>query len=152
MKDTMKRIAYLDTLRSFLMLWIVGFWHLSNHSVFGNDWLCSKQVTNAVLIVFMILSGYLNSRKKPKNLSDVFFLIKKRFRFYPLFFISLTSFWVLHSIRRIDYLISFKQYILSLFGLSYIFLPAPSTLWFIVAAIPLYLITPFMLMKKWGGG
>jgi len=150
-KDKLKKLPYMDIVRALCTLWIVGFWHLSNHSTFTNQILLAPKITGCVLFCFMFISGYLVSQREVNTWNDVkSFYIRRFLRFYPLFFLSCTLLLLMNIFYRQQYITSIRQYVLTLLGLSYIILPAPSTVYFISLLILFYAFTP--LVEKAGRG
>lgn len=146
------RLVYIDITRAICTLWIVGFWHLANHSSFSNSIPYGADITTCVLSCFMFLSGYVNSRKDIVTWKDARTFYHKRFiRLYPLFFVSCTALLVMNRVYGQQYIINLRQYFLTLIGLSYFILPAPSTVYFASLLMLFYLITPIILRFHRGG-
>ncbi len=147
----MNREKWVDIDRSVCALWIVGIWHMANHSVLNNDYFMFSEITSGVLLFFMFISGYCNGRRTIRGFAEIKDFWKRRFmRFYPLFFLSCLMLYVMNKLWGAPYVVGFRQFLLSVMGLSYIILPAPSTIYFFVTLIPFYVITPLVLNTYWG--
>lgn len=148
------RIAFFDCARSLCMLYIVAYWHVYAH--FNREIslpaLLGGSLSRGVLATFFFISAYFLGSRNISSFKDALLFYKKRFiRFYPLYFLSCTSLLMIHILWNVDYISSFRQYVLSLFGLSCFFTPAPKTIWFVSMLIPFYLITPLInhFEKTW---
>lgn len=142
-----KRVAFFDCARSLCMLFIVAYWHIYAHFSTPADipapW--GGSLSRGVLASFFFISAYFLGKKPVTSVRDALSFYKKRLlRFYPLYFLSATSLLLVHYLFKVDYISSFRQYILSLFGLSCFFTPAPKTIWFVSMLIPFYLVTPLI--------
>lgn len=132
-----KRILLPDIVRSFSILWIVAFWHIFDY-VEPRSWQqFFLPITYAALVSFTFLSGLFLGKKEMKF--SVFYINRLK-RFVPLFGLSVVLFRYFH-------LISTKQMILTITGLSSFILPQPLTLWYFSMLIVFYLVTPFLLYK-----
>jgi peptidoglycan/LPS O-acetylase OafA/YrhL len=134
-ESTPKRNIEIDALRSFAILYIVGFWHLyPYYSRF------TYLLTYCVLGLFLYISGLLLSRHyRYDTCGGIFNYYKRRFfRIYPLFFISLTVFLMMGIIDKDTY---FK----SAFLTNMILPTHLMTLWFIAMISIYYLISPLFL-------
>jgi len=125
----------IDALRSFAILYIVGFWHL--HPYYSRF---TSLLTYCVLGLFLYISGLLLSTQyRYDKLGNIFHYYKRRFfRIYPLFFISLTVFLLMGIIDRDTY---FK----SAFLTNMLIPKHLMTLWFITMLGIFYLIVPLFL-------
>lgn len=140
----MKRDYTFDIARALSMFYIICIWHLANYTntfsmiPYGGDF-----ITNAALGLFMFISAYLLEKKYSfNNNNDLKLFFKKRvLRIMPLFGLSLLLFLLFKTI-------TFKQAILSLFGLSTFILPQPPTLWFVSMIIIFYILFPILSMRK----
>ncbi len=146
-----KRINYFEICRALCMLWIVAFWHgrayIDGFPEFGS--LIWNDLTVGALSTFVFLSGYLNGSKTIQTRHDVIEFYRRRvISLYIPFFIAAVSMLMLYYFFGAQLMTSVKQLLLSLFGLSLIIQPAPSTLWFVVMLIVYYLITPIMLKYR----
>ena len=125
----------IDALRSFAILYIVGFWHL--HPYYSRF---TYLLTYCVLGLFLYISGLLLSTQYCHDtFGNIFHYYKRRFfRIYPLFFISLTFFLMMGIIDK-------DTFIKSAF-LTNMLIPKPlMTLWFITLIGIFYLIAPLFL-------
>ncbi len=146
------RILYWDVCRALCAFWIVGVWHLLNYTSVSIRNAATLAVTDGILGTFIFISGYFMGSHKISTRSDVFQFIKNRLiRFFPLFVISCSLFYFAPSIMNGYVISSFKQYILTLTGLSCIITPAPSTLWFMSMLFLFYILTPWILLSRGGG-
>ncbi|MFA5983600.1 MAG: acyltransferase family protein [Methylococcaceae bacterium] len=139
------RLCFIDTLRGFSVLYIVGFWHLMNYTdAFPNYAnFITMRITVSVLALFVFLSGYLMSNTKLDleiKIIKVFY-IKRFLRIYPLYVFSLFLFFLLHLSNKIT-LIKAGLLISMFYG------PPPPTLWFITMIIVFYLLTPLLISAK----
>lgn len=142
-----KRVAFLDCARSLCMLFIVAYWHIYAHfsapAALPDPW--GGSISRGVLAAFFFISAYFLGKKPIDSVRDALVFYKKRLlRFYPLYFLSCTSLLLIHYLWRVDYISSFRQYALSLLGLSCFLTPAPKTIWFVSMLIPFYLVTPLI--------
>jgi len=140
-----ERIVSFDIARAISMIWIVCFWHASDYldSVDFNPW--GNYLTIASLSVFFYLSGYLLSiRYYIRSIDDVCRFIKKRFiRLYPLYFLALCGFLLLHMVSK-------RSFLLALLGLTTFIRPQIQTLWFIEMLLLFYLLFIIVSrMKPW---
>ena len=142
------RVNYFDNCRAICMLWIVGVWHLLDYgdhtSISGTA--IGTSITTGVLAAFTFISGYFLGKSKVETRKDILLFWKKRLlRFYPLFFLSCTSLYLIHLIFGYNYITSFKQYILTLIGLSDFLGAPPLTVWYISMLMLYYFITPLII-------
>ena len=142
------RIIYLDNCRALCMLWIIGVWHLLGYCEI-TGWMTSpyaRAITNGVLASFTLISGLFLGRKECIDKKDIIVFWKKRLiRIYPLFFISCTSFYLIHLYFGYHYINSSRQYILTLLGLATFVGESPQTIWYISMLIMYYFISPLIL-------
>ena len=136
------------------MLYIVAYWHVYAHfdPAVSLPALLGGSLSRGVLGSFFFISAYFLGSRRIASVKDALLFYKKRLmRFYPLYFLSCTSLLLVHALWHVDYISSFRQYVLSLFGLSCIFTPAPKTIWFVCMLIPFYLVTPLINLfdKTW---
>lgn len=125
----------LDALRSFAILYIVGFWHL-----YGYVTRVTLLLTYCVLGLFSFISGLLlATRYSLDTRSEIFEYYKRRFfRIYPLFFAALTGFLFMG-------IIGVSTYVKSAL-LTNMFIPEPlMTLWFVTMLVSLYAVAPMFL-------
>ncbi len=147
-----ERIFFFDCSRFICILWIVLFWHgksyISDFSLdLSSDFL--NDMTYGALCTFVFLSGFFNGKKQIESITDLRDFYKRRFiKLYIPYFISLSMMLIMHYIWDVGYVLDLKQYLLSLFGLSLIIRPAPSTIWFVGLLILYYVITPIIIWTK----
>jgi peptidoglycan/LPS O-acetylase OafA/YrhL len=129
------RNVEIDALRSFAILYIVGFWHL--HPYYSRF---TYLLTYCVLGLFLYISGLLLSTQyRHDTLGNISHYYKRRFfRIYPLFFISLTVFLMMGFIDK-------DTYIMSAFLTNMILPTHLMTLWFITMIGIFYLTSPLFL-------
>lgn len=133
------RKYFMDCARAVCALYIVGFWHLFDYieKDIGNAVTC--QMTFGVLAAFTFISGYFLGRKAINGFkSALLFYLKRLASFYPLFVISCTLLW------KTGYIVSFKQYALTIAGLSCIIPPPATTAWYLCMLMLFYLLTPLI--------
>ncbi len=138
------RIESIDIARSLCMLYIIGIWHLKEYTNYIDYiYVFGEYITEACLGFFMIISGYLLSKKNIfYNSKSIIFFLKKRFiRLYPLFCISL-FFMVL--IGKINPFVALK----TAFFISVFSPPFPWTLWFVSMLFLFYFLLPFISSQK----
>ena len=139
------RIKHFDTARALSMLWIVCVWHLSASlkGVGGISSVIGNIATTASLATFSFISGYFMGAKQITCLADIKdFFFKRLKRFSVLYIIACFSMFIGHIISNSPNLMDGKQFLLSIFGLSAIIGPSPSTLWFFSMIILFYILTP----------
>ena len=143
-ENTSHRDYELDALRSFAMLYIIGFWHLFNYSEslqFLVKPLIFRLLKCCMLGLFSYISGLLLSRKYALgNWQEVIRFYRRRFfRIYPLFLASLAGFLLVGWI-------DVRTFFVSVVSLN-MFLPALlPTLWFVTMILLFYAITPLFLL------
>lgn len=146
------RVEFFDCTRALCMFYIVGIWHMLSGYVKGDINVVTpftQGVTYGVLACFSMISGYFLGKKPIESFSEAVAFYKKRLlRIYPLFFISCLSLLMMHYVVHIDFISSFKQFVLTIFGLSCFFSPAPSTVWFISMLLLFYALTPLINRQK----
>lgn len=149
-----QRMRAFDYARAISMIWIVGVWHLlADYMRLDIKNPVFSAITYGVLGTFTYISGYFLGKKQVKNIKDARAFLKKRLlRIYPLFFVSCTSLFLVHIVTKADTIVSMKQYLLTLAGMSCIFKPAPSTIWYVSMIILFYLFTPLIIAadNNWG--
>lgn len=146
----MERVRFLDNARALCALWIIAFWHLDDYlyAQYYNTPL-GNLLTTGGLATFVFISGYCLGGKEIKNRKDCLAFYRRRIiRIYPLYALSCLLLYMMHIKLNINYIVDTKQFGLSLFGLSCIFPPAPSTIWFINVIIVYYAITPLIIWQK----
>lgn len=135
----------IELLRAGCVLYIVGFWHLMDytHGFVGANNPVTVRLTVTVLGLFTFLSGYVLARS-PMQLSAPElkrFYIKRLLRIYPLYLLALFAFWALGIADRG---IALKAAL----GISMVYGPPPSTLWFITMILAFYLIAPLLIAAR----
>lgn len=146
---TKQRIKFLDCSRALCMLWIVGIWHMQEYTGLNIQNSITKNVTSGVLATFTLISGYFIGKNNFKGKDNILRFFKKRFlRIYPLFFLSCTTFYVMNLLFHASFISSFKQYLLTISGLSCIITPAPLTIWYVSMLLFFYAITPLIMCWK----
>lgn len=144
-----KRVEYIDYIRALCMVWIVGFWHIGDYSAMSISTNVTSLVTLGVLGAFTYISGYFLGKKRISTISDVWTFYKKRFlRIYPMFFVSCISLYAIRLIAGVGTIVSLKQLLLTLTGLSCIITPAPSTIWYVSMLVLFYLLTPVIISRS----
>ena len=127
------------------MLYIVGFWHLIDytHGLTGANNAVTVRLTVTVLGLFTFLSGYLLARSpmRLRALELKRFYAKRLLRIYPLYLLALLAFWALGIADRG---IALKAAL----GMSMVYGPPPSTLWFITMILVFYLIAPLLIALR----
>lgn len=134
-----EKLVFIDYLRVFSMLYVVGFWHLfeyTNASVVPL-FNISEKITWMVLGVFTFISGFLIGKSVVRSSNLLDFYTKRIIRIYPLYLVAVILFFV-YGLNSAD--VSLK----SLFLVSMVYGPAPRTLWFITMIILFYLAAPFL--------
>lgn len=143
------RIKFLDCSRALCMLWIVGIWHMQEYMGLNFQNPITKNVKAGVLATFTLISGYFIGKNKFEGKENILRFFKKRFlRIYPLFFLSCTAFYVMNLLFHASFISSFKQYLLTIAGLSCIITPAPLTVWYVSMLLFFYAITPLIMCWK----
>ena len=125
----------LDALRSFAILYIVGFWHLYAYVT-----RITLLLTYCMLGLFSFISGLLlATRYNLDTRGEIFEYYRRRFfRIYPLFFAALTGFLLMG-------IIGVSTYVKSAL-LTNMFIPEPlMTLWFVTMLGLLYAVAPVFL-------
>ena len=135
----------VEVLRAGCVLYIVGFWHLMDytHGFGGYNNAVTVRLTVTVLGLFTFLSGFLLARA-PMRLgrSELKrFYAKRLLRIYPLYLLALLAFWALGIADRG---IALKAAL----GISMLYGPPPTTLWFITMILVFYLIAPLLIALR----
>ncbi|NLG07340.1 acyltransferase [Candidatus Peribacteria bacterium] len=128
----------LTIMRSFAILFIVGYWHLFSYTdAFPEytNWVTHQMIT-VVMGIFTFSSGYLLFPKAAHK-SPLAFYRNRFIRIYPLFLLAVVCFYVLG-------LQSPERLIKAVFLTSTYALPLPMTLWYVVMLIQLYILAPFL--------
>ncbi len=149
MDNNKKRIQYLDNCRAVCMLWIVGIWHLLEYcdiTTVANS-SAGIHITHAVLASFTFISGLFLGKSKVIMKSDLICFYKKRLlRFYPLFFLSSTSLFLIYIMFGYEYIGSFRQLLFTITGLAVFVGDSPKTVWYISMLIVFYFMTPIIIL------
>lgn len=137
-----RHLPFVDLLRAFSVLYIVGFWHLMDYTDswpgYANG--LTNRLTVIVLGLFVFLSGHLlgRSRLAPGVAGLSAFLMRRLTRIYPLYLAALAVF----ALRGwVDPGTAVK----AVLSLSILFGPSPRTLWFITMLLVFYLCAPFLI-------
>ena len=146
---TQKRIPEIDIMRCICVLWVVAFSHLTDYTVYDISSPPVIFATRIMLAAMIFVSGMLLGKKDISKFSDCLLFYKSRFfhSYIPFLIACLAA--LLEKLTIHEWL--FKNntvFIRTLFGISGIVLPAPSTLWFICILFLFYAFTPFILWKK----
>ena len=144
MKDlTNIRNIGIDLLRSLCILYIVGFWHLLGYTepIPKYDNFITLRITYILLGTFTFISGYYIGLKNTViNKQSLIQFYKKRFlRVYPLYFIAIGLFTILH-------LSDFDTSIKAALIISMFAQPATQTLWYITMLMLFYSISPLIII------
>ena len=135
----------IELLRAACVLYIVGFWHLMDytHGFVGYNNAVTSRVTVMVLGLFTFLSGFLLARAPMRLRAPDLkrFYVKRFLRIYPLYLLALLAFWALGISDRG---IALKAAL----GISMVYGPPPSTLWFITMILVFYLIAPLLIALR----
>lgn len=150
-----KRDVILDITRSLSILWIVGYWHLSNYvwDAFYQEYIWDsahgKYITICVLSSFTFLSGYFLKKYDIKTKSDTINFYKKRMRrFWIPFFISTFTLHIASILVHHPWFTGHLQFVATILGLSIFTPPSPGTVWYISMLMTFYMITPLILYIK----
>ncbi|MGF1570480.1 MAG: acyltransferase family protein [Nodosilinea sp.] len=133
-----------DILRSAALLYIIGFWHLSEYAAPHTfpERLTSGLVTYGVLGIFCFISGYLLTKHTrfhyPRQI--LHFYQKRWVRVYPMYLLTLTLFLSLN-------LIDGRTYLKSFFATNMIYYEPVMTLWFVSLILTLYLLLPLYVYR-----
>lgn len=143
----------LDMARALSCLFIVCFLHLMGYSP-NHSWFSLavmpyiEECTKIALGTFVFISGYFIGKKTIKTKSDIIGFYKNRLAgFYLMFFVAVSSMYVLSLIFDFFWFPSFLHFILSLVGLAQ-FSYNPATFWFVEMLMGFYIISPFILVCK----
>jgi peptidoglycan/LPS O-acetylase OafA/YrhL len=139
----------LDIARAISVLYIVAFWHVEYYMPKGTFIKTEKNevlatITISVLGVFTFISGYFLKKYDLTKSSQIKqFYINRLKRFYILYLISLVTLYLTGNNKWIT---SKSVLIKSMAGgISILFPPPPSTLWYFCMLMIFYLITPILL-------
>lgn len=136
-----EKLIFIDYLKSFSMLYIVGYWHLFDYTSYLPLFLypASEKLAFITLGLFTFISGFLSAKSVIKTPKVTDFYIKRIVRIYPLYLVAVVWFFI-YGLK--DGLPSFFK---SLFLVSMLYGPAPRTLWFITMIMLFYLTAPFLV-------
>jgi peptidoglycan/LPS O-acetylase OafA/YrhL len=136
------RDGAIDALRAFMVLYIVGYWHLMAYVGTGTSHVneTSTFVKMVVLGTFTLISGLLlgRSRIEFSVFGWILFWRKRFIRLYPLYALALIGL-VLLWLTKPD--VAWRAAWLGSLTIP----PAPMTLWFATMIMLFYLITPPLL-------
>lgn len=136
------RNASIDWMRMASIWYIVGFWHLFGYTSYWNaeDVPLFFRVTNIVLGLFVLISGYLlgGARIEPNLASIGRFYGKRLVRVYPPYLIALAVFAAAHILG--------SSPIKAALLISMVSPPAPFTLWFVTMIVLFYLLAPLLIL------
>ena len=141
-KPTPVREVEADILRSAALLYIIGFWHLSEYAAPNTfpDASTSGLVTYGVLGIFCFISGYLLTKythfDQPRQI--ITFYRKRWVRIYPMYLLTLTMFLALNFVDG-------KTYLKSFLATNMIYYEPVMTLWFVSLILTLYLFLPLYI-------
>lgn len=129
----------MDCARAICALYIVGFWHLFHYIGIAVHNTVTTQICNGVLAAFTFISGYFLGAKVINSFRSALIFYYKRFlSFYPLFLIACAL------LINIGFIGGYKQYLLTVTGLSCFIPPLPPTAWYFCMMIIFYLLTPLI--------
>jgi peptidoglycan/LPS O-acetylase OafA/YrhL len=134
------KIISIEYLRAFSMLYIVGYWHLFDYTTSFPEWKNSFTYVLSLIVMglFVVISGFLVGGSGRKSNSPMHFYKTRLVRIYLLYALTVVLF----------YFYGFNggaTSIKSLFFVSMVYGPPPTTLWFINMLALFYLATPFLL-------
>lgn len=139
---SLNRKKHFDCMRALCMIWIICIWHMGDYSAINVKDVVGSDITMGVLAAYMFISGSLSGKYTLSNTSSAISFLQKRFiRIYPLFFVSCISLYLANRLFEMGVIVGLPQLVLTLTGLSCIFLPAPSTVWFVSLLLLFYLFT-----------
>ena len=147
-QSELKRIDFFDMARVLSMTWVVAFLHLfsSLKDIKPFTSPLSHCITIASLSTFTFISGFFLSKKIEKITDIKKFYISRFIKLYPLYFLSCLSMHIAYLIRKNPQMMNFRQFILSILGLSTIIGPSPITLWYFSMLLLFYAITPLICL------
>lgn len=135
------RDAAIDWMRALSILYIVGFWHLHDHTGFLTWYKAPgfARLTVFALALFVLISGNLAGRAgqqlTPTAIVDYY--RRRLIRIYPPYLLALIVFTVLK--------LSTAAFVASALMLTMFVPPPPPTLWFMTMIVLFYLVAPFLL-------
>lgn len=135
-----EKLIFIDYLKSFSMLYIVGYWHLFDYTGFfpASLYPISEKLSIVTLGLFTFISGFLSAKSIIKSPKIIHFYVKRVARIYPLYVVAAVLF-LIYGLQ--DSLTAWK----SVFLVSMVYGPAPRTLWFITMIMLFYLTAPFLV-------
>lgn len=144
-----KRLASVDCARALCMLFVIGVYHMKG-SYLTNPGLTPMltRIIVPVLATFTGISGWFLGRKKLETRADVAGFYKSRLvRAYPFFLLSCLSLYAVSLVVG-KYFHGIRQLFLTLVGLSPVFGPAPSTVWYISMLLMFWALTPLFTYRR----
>ena len=144
-----KRLVSVDCARALCMLFVIGIYHMKG-SYLVNPGLSPmlKGMIVPVLATFTAISAWFLGKKRLESRADVLGFYKSRLvRAYPLFLLSCVSLYAVSLVVG-KYFHGLKQLGLTLIGLSPVFGPAPSTVWYISMLMLFWLLTPLFTFRR----
>ncbi len=135
------RYLELDMIRALGIIWIVGFWHMSDYVGYTINGFFASYFTESIMAAFFFLSGLLlNEHKSIITRKDKGNYISRRIQGFIIpFAISVIT------LLPLQWFTSVKQAILTITGLSAFFPPMAGTLWFSSILILYYIFGFFFL-------
>lgn len=129
-------------MRAISILYIIGFWHLHNHTDFL-PWYHDTpfaRLTVLALALFTLISGFLAGKAGIAVTGDVLagYYRRRLLRIYPPYLVALIVFMILG--------LSGAAFLPSALMLNMIVPPPPYTLWFMTMIVLFYIAAPFLLM------
>ena len=144
-----KRLVSVDCARALCMLFVIGVYHMKG-SYLANPGLVPvlTRIIVPVLATFTGISGWFLGRKKLETRADVAGFYKSRLvRAYPFFLLSCLSLYAVSLVVG-KYFHGIRQLLLTLVGLSPVFGPAPSTVWYISMLLMFWALTPLFTFRR----
>ena len=93
--DKGERLVFIDYIKVFSTLYIVGYWHLFNYTTFFPEY--NNAITNAlakiVLGLLVFVSGFFAGKSAKRSSSIAEFYIKRLVRIYPLYVLAVMFFY-----------------------------------------------------------
>ncbi len=153
------RLVEFDCARALAMLYIVGVWHMLQYMSINIDSIkyigrILEIISFGSLCTFTFISAFFLSKNSINNMNDFVSFYKRRFfRFYSLFFIVCCTLLYMSSnlfdtYKNKIYIVSFKQFAMTLLGLGTFFDKAPRTVWYASMIIFFYYIIPIVLYRR----
>lgn len=140
-----QRSMAIDFLRALSVLWIVGFWHVSDYvpELGGLKNTGTYLVTVFCLALFVLISGFLLGRRpfQASRANVGRFYLSRFGRVYPPF-VAASALFALIGFGAPESLVKGVFLIAMLWG------PPPLTLWFMAMICLLYAITPALLVLR----